>query len=60
MYEHSLGVLEFDKVVSIVVGYAASEPGRAAVQEMLPARDRKVVEVLLRETSEFIQILRSG
>jgi DNA mismatch repair protein MutS2 len=60
MYEHSLGVLEFDKVISIVAGYAASEPGRAAVQEMLPARDRKIVEVLLRETSEFIQILRSG
>jgi DNA mismatch repair protein MutS2 len=60
MYEHSLGVLEFDKVISIVAGYAASEPGRVAVQKMHPVRDRKVVEVLLRETSEFTQILRSG
>ncbi len=60
MYEHSLRVLEFDKVISIVADYAASVPGRTAVQKLLPARDRKVVEVLLRETSELTQILRSG
>ncbi len=60
MNDHSLRVLEFDKVISIVAGYAMSEAGRASVGKVLPAHDRRTVEVLLRETREFTQILQSG
>ncbi len=60
MYEHSLRVLEFDKIISIVAGYAVSEAGRAAVGNMRPAIDPRDVDVLLRETRELTQILESG
>jgi DNA mismatch repair protein MutS2 len=60
MNEHSLRVLEYDKVVSIVAGYAASEAGRAVVGGMLPAADRETVQTRLNETQEFIQILQGG
>jgi DNA mismatch repair protein MutS2 len=60
MNEHTLRVLEFDKVVNIVAGYAASEAGRAAVSRMLPVADRETVQACLSETGEFTQILRRG
>ncbi len=60
MYEHSLRVLEFDKVINIAAGYATSEAGRMVVAKMLPSDDRKTVAILLRETSEFTRILQSG
>ncbi len=60
MNEHSLRVLEFDKVINIVAGYAASEPGKAAVKRLLPDGAREIVTARLRETSEFMQILRGG
>jgi DNA mismatch repair protein MutS2 len=60
MNEHTLRVLEFHKVTGIVAGFAASEPGRAAVLGLLPSGDAEVVKVRLRETNEYIRILQSG
>ncbi len=60
MNEHTLRVLEFDKIINIVAGYAASEAGRMSVINMLPADDRAVADLRLSETSEFLQILQRG
>lgn len=60
MNEHTLRVLEYDKVKNIVAAYAASEAGRAAVMELQPTADVQTVKTWLRETREFIQILQIG
>ncbi len=60
MKEHTLRVLEYDKVKNIVAAYAASEAGRAAVMELQPTADVQTVKTWLRETREFIQILQMG
>jgi DNA mismatch repair protein MutS2 len=60
MNEHSLRVLEFDKVIEIVAGFAASEPGRTMVRGTLPVNDRKTIALRLQETREIISILESG
>jgi DNA mismatch repair protein MutS2 len=60
MKEHTLRVLEYDKVKNIVAAYAASEAGRAAVMELQPTADVQTVKTWLRETREFIQILQIG
>ena len=57
---HAFRVLEYDKVRDIVAGYAASEPGRAEVLELLPAAEFSEVSERLGETREFLQILGSG
>ncbi len=60
MNEHTLRVLEFDKIVNIVAGYAASDAGKQSVLNTLPAEERLVAEERLRETNEFLQILERG
>jgi len=60
MNDHTLRVLEYDKVTSIVSEYAASEPGRKAILRLLPLPDAANVESRLRETQEFTGILLSG
>ena len=60
MNEHSLRVLEFDKVIEIVAGFAASEPGRTTVRGTQPVNDRKTVESSLQETREFAAIIGRG
>ncbi len=60
MNEHSLRVLEYDKIKSIVAMYAASEAGRAAVIGLQPAAFIQAVKILLKETREFTEILQSG
>jgi len=60
MNEHTLRVLEFDKVRSIVVSCAASEPGKTAAAGLFPASDEATVGLRLKETKEFTAILRSG
>lgn len=60
MNEHTLRVLEFDKVKNIVAVYAASEAGRAAVMELQPSADVQTVKIRLKEAREFTQILQSG
>ncbi len=60
MNEHTLRVLEYDKLITIAAGYAASAPGRAALSATLPAADSGTAGARLEETREFISILRSG
>ncbi len=60
MNDHTLRVLEYDKVANIVSGFAASEAGREAVLVVLPAVDARIVGSRLQETSEFIHLLRSN
>jgi len=60
MNEHALKVLEYDKVRSLVAGFAASEPGRASVLELLPAQSPVVVAERLQETQECTWLLASG
>lgn len=60
MNDHSLRVLEFDKMANIVAGYAASGPGKDAVSRIAPSVDAATVEARLGETRECMQILLSG
>jgi len=60
MNDHTLRVLEYDKVASVVSGFAASEAGRDAVLALLPATDAGIVETRLHETQEFLHLLRSN
>jgi len=54
MRERDLRALEFDKVLGIVKGLAASEPGRAAVAAMAPATDIDEVRGRLRLAAELV------
>ncbi len=60
MNEHTLKVLEFDKVKSIVATYAASEAGRASATELHPSTDLQIVKTQLQETGECTRLLQSG
>ncbi len=60
MNEHTLRVLEYDKILGIVGGYTSSEAGRRTVSAMLPAAELSPAVVRLRETSEFLGILQQG
>ncbi len=60
MNEHTLKVLEYDKIKRIVAAYAASEPGNARVSLLHPVSDRGTVAGLLAETFEFIRLLQRG
>ncbi len=60
MNEHTLKVLEFDKIRTIIAAFAASDRGKAAAVKMLPSGDRLSVITRIRETEEFTRILQSG
>jgi len=60
MDEHTLRVLEFFKVRDILRGYAASEPGQAEVDRVIPSSDPKWVERSLKETYELFGYLGAG
>jgi DNA mismatch repair protein MutS2 len=56
MRERDLKALEFDKVINLVIGFAASEPGRAALAELRPSTDQAEVVNLLRATAEMVEL----
>ena len=60
MNDHTLRVLEYDKIANIVSGFAASEAGKDVVLAFLPAVDAGIIESRLQETREFIHLLRSN
>jgi DNA mismatch repair protein MutS2 len=56
MRERDLRALEFDKVLEVVKGLAASEPGRAAVAAIAPASDADEVRDRLRIAAELVEL----
>jgi DNA mismatch repair protein MutS2 len=60
MNDHTLRVLEYDKVASIVSGFAASDAGKEAVLTLHPANDTETVEIRLQETKECLYLLRNN
>jgi len=61
MRERDLKALEFDKVIALVRGFAASEPGRRALDALRPSGDPATVRDRLRATAEMLDLRsRSG
>ncbi len=60
MNDHTLRVLEYDKVANIVSGFAASEAGRDAVLAFLPAVDAGTVGSLSQRSSRSPGIANIG
>jgi DNA mismatch repair protein MutS2 len=60
MNEHTLRVLEFDRVAAIVAGFTASAAGQAAVQVLTPVSDRRLAAARLAETRELLGVLSQG
>ncbi len=56
MRDRDLRALEFDKVLVLVAGYAASEPGREATLGLRPSLDAVAVRDLLRATAEMAEL----
>ncbi len=56
MRERDLRALEFDRVLGIVRGFAASEPGRTAVEQMAPSSDADEVRDRLRAAAELVAL----
>lgn len=57
MNENSVNLLEYDKIKENLSQYALSEQGKAKINRLLPAVDRKQIEHWLLETTEAVRIL---
>ena len=57
MDEHTLSVLEFEKIRRLAASFAQSEPGRAAAAALLPAADARAAAERLAETREMADYL---
>lgn len=57
MSRRALRVLEFDKVLEHVAGFAATDGGREAVRRMAPAADPEIVRARLAATAEVVRFL---
>jgi DNA mismatch repair protein MutS2 len=55
--EHTLRVLEFEDVKTILASFAASELGRDAARGLYPSVDRHWVQARIAETTELTQVL---
>ena len=60
MNDHTLQVLEYDKLREIVSRFAASAPGSRAVGGLQPAHEPEQVRRLLGETREFLLLIDRG
>jgi DNA mismatch repair protein MutS2 len=60
MDEHTLQLLEFDKVREIVAGYAPSPLGRERVRQLAPKTDRAAILNDLRLVSEMVNAIALG
>lgn len=59
MNKRTIEVLEFDKLLSVLSGFASSEPGRKACTALSPSTDSRTIREQLEEVSEMLWILRS-
>ena len=57
MNQHTLDVLEYDKIRELLVGYAASGLGARLAQEIQPLTDLHRIEQLIAETTELKRLL---
>ena len=57
MNQHTLDVLEYDKIRELLVGYTASGLGAKLVQEIQPLTDLPRIEQLIAETTELKRLL---
>ncbi|RKU14377.1 endonuclease MutS2 [Candidatus Poribacteria bacterium] len=55
--QHTLDVLEYDKIRELLVGYAASGLGARLAQEIQPLTDLHRIEQLIAETTELKRLL---
>ncbi len=60
MNDHALRVLEYDKAREIVARHAVTDPGRERVRTALPSADSSQVHERLKETEEYLGLLRAG
>ncbi|WP_420464373.1 endonuclease MutS2 [Candidatus Palauibacter sp.] len=58
--DHALRVLEFDRVVAAISGYAASEPGKSKVRALRPLPDAPSARRALAAVGELQALLASG
>ncbi len=56
MRDRDLKALEFDKVIHLAMGFAASEPGREALAALRPSADVNAVQARLRATAEMTEL----
>ncbi len=56
MRDRDLRALEYDKVVHLAMGYAASEPGREAMAALRPSTEPVEVRARLRATAEVAEL----
>ena len=57
MNQHTLDVLEYDKIKELLVGYTASGLGAKLAQEIQPLTDLHRIERLIAETTELKRLL---
>jgi DNA mismatch repair protein MutS2 len=60
MEEHTLRLLEFDKVRDLVDQYAPSDLGRERIRNLQPSTDRTEIEADQSLTAEMVQTLAAG
>lgn len=61
MNEKALQVLEYPKIIQKLTNYAASQPGKALCQDLVPSSDLSQIRRMQRETTDAVsRILRKG
>jgi DNA mismatch repair protein MutS2 len=58
--EHTLGVLEFEEIRTILASYAASELGKDAARGLYPSVDVRWAAARMAETTELTKVLDRG
>jgi DNA mismatch repair protein MutS2 len=58
--EHTLKVLEFEEVKTILASFAASDLGRDATRGLYPSVDGRWVQARIAETTEMARVLERG
>jgi DNA mismatch repair protein MutS2 len=56
----SLHLLEFDKLLEFIAGYAGSEASEKAILDILPLRDRSAIETRQGRVAEIMKMSREG
>lgn len=59
MDKHTLDILEYEKVRSLLAGYAASSLGKELAASLQPSLDRDLVQMQLQQTTEMVEALRA-